>query len=185
VKGKAARNKDTEREFKAAFRNGSMKQHVDAVNSLQSVAYRINEPVLAALKRYGPRLLEADFAKRAQDQQGKKLKKLKRQLKQDRLQLERDLAVADSLKGAPFYIPLNIDFRGRVYQELPAHGAVAAGFLMAIASEIGDINQVHEAARAIEAVHVANGLYLDTRYLKAAVVWAKDFRAGGECLDEP
>jgi hypothetical protein len=71
------------------------------------------------------------------------------------------------------------------YQELPAHGAVAAGFLMAIASEIGDINQVHEAARAIEAVHVANGLYLDTRYLKAAVVWAKDFRAGGECLDEP
>jgi hypothetical protein len=75
--------------------------------------------------------------------------------------------------------------RASGYEELPAHGAVAAGFMMAIMSSIGDINQVHEAARAIEAVHVANGLYLDTRYLKAAVVWAKDFRAGGECLDKP
>ena len=68
------------------------------------------------------------------------------------------------------------------YQELPAQGAVAAGFLMAIASEIGDINQVHEAARALESVHAANGHFLDTRYLKAAVVWAKDFQAGGDLI---
>jgi hypothetical protein len=71
------------------------------------------------------------------------------------------------------------------YRELPANGAVAAGFLMAIMNEIGDLNQVHDAARAIEAVHAANGHFLDTRYLKAAVIWAKDFRAGGECLDQP
>lgn len=70
------------------------------------------------------------------------------------------------------------------YQELPAHGAVAAGFMMAIMNEIGEINQVHDAARAIEAVHAANGHFLDTRYLKAAVAWAKDFVAGGECLDD-
>ena len=69
------------------------------------------------------------------------------------------------------------------YRELPAHGAVAAGFLMAIMSEIGDINQVQEASRAIESVHAARGHFLDTRYLKAAVVWSKDFRAGGECLE--
>jgi hypothetical protein len=69
------------------------------------------------------------------------------------------------------------------YRELPAHGAVAAGFLMAIMSEIGDINQVQDAARAIESVHAARGHFLDTRYLKAAVVWSKDFRAGGECLE--
>jgi hypothetical protein len=69
------------------------------------------------------------------------------------------------------------------YRELPANGAVAAGFLMAIMSEIGDLNQVQDAARAIESVHAANGHFLDTRYLKAAVVWAKDFRAGGECLE--
>ena len=69
------------------------------------------------------------------------------------------------------------------YRELPADGAVAAGFLMAIMSEIGDINQVHEACRAIEAVHADKGHYIDTRYLKAAVVWSKNFIAGGECLE--
>ena len=68
------------------------------------------------------------------------------------------------------------------YNELPAHGAVAAGFLMAIMNEIGDLNQVHDAARAVAAVHAANGLFLDDRYLKAAVTWAKDFRAGAELL---
>jgi hypothetical protein len=68
------------------------------------------------------------------------------------------------------------------YRELPAHGAVAAGYLMAIMSEIGDLSQVHEASRAIESVHAAHGLFLDDRYLTAAVAWAKDFRAGGERL---
>ena len=68
------------------------------------------------------------------------------------------------------------------YRELPAHGAVVAGFLMAIMSEIGDLNQVHDAARAVASIHAANGLFLDDRYLKAAVAWAKDFRAGGERL---
>jgi hypothetical protein len=69
------------------------------------------------------------------------------------------------------------------YQYLPADGAVAAGFIMAIMNEIGDINQAHEAVRAIEAVHASKGLYIDSRYLKAAVVWSKDFLAGAECLE--
>jgi DNA-directed RNA polymerase, mitochondrial len=115
VKGKAARYKDTERAFKAAFRNGNMKQHVDAVNALQSVPYRINEPVLAALRRYGSRLLEEEFSRRSRNLRGKKLRKLERQFKHDLLQLDRDLAIADRLKGGPFYVPLNIDFRGRIY----------------------------------------------------------------------
>jgi uncharacterized protein (DUF2236 family) len=68
------------------------------------------------------------------------------------------------------------------YRELPAHGAVVAGYLMAIMSEIGCLNQVREASRAIESVHAARGLFLDDRYLKAAVAWARDFRAGGERL---
>jgi hypothetical protein len=71
------------------------------------------------------------------------------------------------------------------YRELPAHGAIVAAYMMAIMNDIGDIHQAQEAGRAIEAVHAANGHFLDLRYLKAAVVWAKDFRAGGECLDEP
>jgi uncharacterized protein (DUF2236 family) len=68
------------------------------------------------------------------------------------------------------------------YRELPAHGAVVAGYLMAIMSEIGCLNQVREASRAVAFVHAAHGLFLDDRYLKAAVAWAKDFRAGGERL---
>jgi len=36
--------------------------------------------------------------------------------------------------------------------------------------------------RVPSAVHAANGLFLDDRYLKAAVTWAKDFRAGAELL---
>jgi hypothetical protein len=68
------------------------------------------------------------------------------------------------------------------YRELPAHGAVVAGYLMAIMNEIGCLNQVREAGRAVASVHAARGLYLDDRYLKAAVAWAKDFRAGGERL---
>ena len=37
-----------------AFRNGSMKAHVNAVNALQSVAWTINVPVLEELKRRLP-----------------------------------------------------------------------------------------------------------------------------------
>ena len=40
--------------IKRAFRDGSMKAHVDAVNALQSVAWRINVPVLEELKRRLP-----------------------------------------------------------------------------------------------------------------------------------
>lgn len=69
------------------------------------------------------------------------------------------------------------------YQELPAHGAVAAGFMIAIMNEISEISQVHDAARAIEAVHAANEHFIDTRYLKAAVAWAKDLMAGAEALE--
>jgi DNA-directed RNA polymerase, mitochondrial len=87
-----------------------MKEHVDAVNSAQAVPYRINERVLEALKCYGPRVLEA---KLRQKQLSKK--KFERQLKQDLIQLGRDIAIADRLKGAPFYIPLSIDFRGRMF----------------------------------------------------------------------
>jgi DNA-directed RNA polymerase len=106
VKGKAARHKDTEGSFRAAFHSGEMKQHVDAVNSLQAVPYRINKPALEALKRYGATLL-------SQDVNINKVRK--RQLKHDLLQLERDVAIADRLADVPFYIPLNIDFRGRIY----------------------------------------------------------------------
>jgi hypothetical protein len=50
ITGAAAYNKDTQRTFAAAFRDGSMKQHLDGMHALESVPYRINEPVLEALR---------------------------------------------------------------------------------------------------------------------------------------
>jgi hypothetical protein len=73
--------------------------------------------------------------------------------------------------------------RGFGYNDLPAHGAIVAGYLMAIMSEIGCLNQVYEAARAVESIHATRALFLDKRYMKAAVAWAKDFRAGAACLN--
>jgi DNA-directed RNA polymerase, mitochondrial len=89
-------HKETEQAIRAAFRDGSMKQHVDGVNALQSVPWRINEPVLEAVKRYSGRLRDA----------GK--------LKASDALLAEDIATAERLKGAPFYVPLNCDFRGRL-----------------------------------------------------------------------
>jgi DNA-directed RNA polymerase, mitochondrial len=89
------RYKDTERDIRRAFADGSMKQHVDGVNSLQAVPYRINDRALEAVKLYAHRLREA----------GK--------LKACEALLNEDIRTAERLRGTPFYVPLNCDFRGR------------------------------------------------------------------------
>ena len=68
------------------------------------------------------------------------------------------------------------------YRDLPANGAVVAGYLMAIMAELGFVGHVCKAARAIASAYAARGLSLDDRYLKAAVAWAKDFRTDGKLL---
>lgn len=134
ITGAAAYNKDTQRTFAAAFRDGSMKQHLDGMHALESVPYRINEPVLEALRNYYPEMLEEKFHRKQLRLEAKRnqlaasgasykamywinsqIKAHARQLKQDKLQLKADLATADRFKGAPFYIELRCDFRGRVY----------------------------------------------------------------------
>jgi hypothetical protein len=68
------------------------------------------------------------------------------------------------------------------FRDVPTHGAIVAGYLMALMAELGFVDQVCKAARAIASAFAARGLSLDDRYLKAAVAWAKDFRAGGKLL---
>jgi hypothetical protein len=68
------------------------------------------------------------------------------------------------------------------YRDLPAHGAIIAGYLMALMTELGFVGRVRDAASAIASAYAARGLSLDERYLKAAVAWANDFRAGGDLL---
>jgi DNA-directed RNA polymerase len=164
IKGAAARNPKIKQAIVKAFKTGSMQQHVDGVNALQSVPYRLNDRVLDAVKVYYPQILEKEFRKderklraklaraikrwkggsfalpvllilqradpwfilgvaacqdrRAQSGIGraeKKLEKRRRTFKQELQQFEYDLADAEYLKGAPFYVPLNCDFRGRIY----------------------------------------------------------------------
>jgi DNA-directed RNA polymerase len=68
--------------------------HVDAVNYLQSIGFRINEHTLDVVKR---RHL---------------LKKVKSD--GDETLLEQNIDMADCFRGLPFYIPLRVDFRGRL-----------------------------------------------------------------------
>ena len=100
---------DTEKSIRAAFADGSMKPHVDGVNSLQSVPWRINERVLQAVKDYGEDLL---FKKLEASLRGLKLQDAKDARKKE---FEEDIRTAERLKGAPFWLPMNCDFRGRVY----------------------------------------------------------------------
>ena len=51
---------------------------------------------------------------------------------------------------------------------------------MATFPMLPDVGRMTAPARPDAAA--ARGLFLDDRYLKAAVAWAKDFRAGGERL---
>jgi DNA-directed RNA polymerase len=43
-------DKEIEQAVSAAFKDGSIKSHADGVNSLMAVPWKINEPVLAAVK---------------------------------------------------------------------------------------------------------------------------------------
>jgi DNA-dependent RNA polymerase len=77
---------------RAAIRKGI--RHVDAVNYLQSIPFAVNEHVLDVVKR---RLL---------------LKKVKTPAAESLLEANIDLA--DRFRGQPFYVPLRVDFRGRL-----------------------------------------------------------------------
>src|SRR5262249_34499925 len=95
----------------------SMKAHVDAVNALQSVAWCINVPVLEELKRRLPTFER----KHRWHKIGKWWRKSKTPMVKvggkwvsETLLLD-DIAIAEDLVGQRFWIPLNIDKRGRIF----------------------------------------------------------------------
>jgi len=103
--------------IKRAFRDGSMKAHVDAVNALQSVAWRINVPVLEELKRWLP-TFERKYRWRKIGKWWRKSKtpmvKVGKKWVSETLLLD-DIAIAEGLVGQRFWTPLNIDKRGRIF----------------------------------------------------------------------
>src|SRR5262249_37484130 len=85
---------DTEAAVRRAFRDGTMQQHVDGVNGLQRVEYRINAAMLPVVLRFA-------------GEGGKKV---------SGLLVAEDVAIAGRFNQyEKFYIPMNCDFRGRVY----------------------------------------------------------------------
>jgi DNA-directed RNA polymerase len=83
----------TETAVKRAFRDGSMKQHVDGVNALQRVAWAINAAMVPVVEHFAGEV-------------GKRVSKLL---------VAQDIATAKYIGGNTFYVPMNCDFRGRVY----------------------------------------------------------------------
>lgn len=125
-------SKFVEREFRA----GSMATTMEALNHAQSVLWRINEPMLD-LVRWA---YEADLGravglpaksslavpeKPTEDMDDAERVKVSRERREkrtanrgfigERIILEQALATAENLVGKPFWTPMNLDYRGRVY----------------------------------------------------------------------
>jgi DNA-directed RNA polymerase len=105
-----------ENAVRKAIADGKMRRVLDAVNFLAQTAFRINKPVLAFMRaREEPQIqkLRAEAA----EIEGRKLKWRERQrladLKSELRVWELDMAAAEAIAG-PFFLPLQIDFRGRI-----------------------------------------------------------------------
>jgi DNA-directed RNA polymerase, mitochondrial len=110
-----------------AITRGKMQPVLDALNYLAGTAFRINKPLLAFIqRRQEPRIKEliarADALAREhelRERDGLKVKWSERKelanLRADLSVWALDMAAAEILTGRePFYVPLQIDFRGRI-----------------------------------------------------------------------
>jgi len=82
----------TKKAFKRIFKNGGI-PHIDGVNALQRVGWRINRAMLPVVREFAGKI-------------GAKVSDL---------QLAEDVATEELLGDKTFYIGMNCDFRGRVY----------------------------------------------------------------------
>jgi DNA-directed RNA polymerase len=109
------------------MRNGTMRKHVDGVNALQAVPWRINERVLK-LVEWRQRAF-GDVVKHVPSPS-------------PRIRFEEDIETAKRLVGTDFYTPMNCDFRGRVNPmpdfQFGREDYVRALFLFADGQPIGD-----------------------------------------------
>src|SRR5262249_42043203 len=83
------RDKFVEQSIEAAISDGSLKPHLVAASAQQAVPWRIDDRMLDIVKPYDE--------------------------KEDAAVFKTDIATARQLAGSPFYVPKNIDWRGRFY----------------------------------------------------------------------
>ena len=126
---------------KAISGNGQMRDVLDALNYLQSVPFVINQPILDLLNREPPLTVpdEPDPGlPRGKMWCAERLRRMAINL-QNALSVDR--AIASYLAFRPFYVPLSLDSRGRIYA-IPHFGfaredRVRALFLFANSAPIG------------------------------------------------
>jgi DNA-directed RNA polymerase, mitochondrial len=95
-----------------AIGRGQMQRVLDAINSLQAVAYTINEPVLNFMRRMAA---PSDPGPKPPIWQESNFKRWQKRYAEFRA-FHTDMVVAEAMADYErFYVPLNIDFRGRLY----------------------------------------------------------------------
>lgn len=127
---------------KDACANGQAQKALDGINALQGQGWRINEWVLGVFRQCfadDRRIKGLPRAKLARlevesmfpgvstrdglteeqqrhfDSEQRAVKRHNRTRNNDRLSIERDMSVADMFTGKTFYVPYNMDWRGRAY----------------------------------------------------------------------
>lgn len=120
-----------------AIRNGQAKGVLDALNAVQSVLWRINGPILRLVKHCYEHNIPVPGLPQQRDlpvpekplawedmtenqryvwkRKANEVATINRGFIGERIILARDCATADHLSGSDFWIPHNIDYRGRVY----------------------------------------------------------------------
>jgi DNA-directed RNA polymerase len=132
------RHRETIASVKAAIRSGQMQPALDALNTIQAVGWRINTYLLSVMKECKRRGIEVDGLpsdvdmelpqlSKPWDDMGDEEKKLarveraevkkeNRALSVERLRYDEDMETAEALSNFDaFYIPHNLDWRGREY----------------------------------------------------------------------
>jgi len=169
--------RDIER-IKLAFRDGTMKQHVDAVNALQSVAWTINVPVLEELKRRFPTFERKHRWHKVGNWWRKSKVPMVKVGKKWVIEtlLRDDLAIAEGLVGKKFWTPLNIDRRGRVFGVCNfwygRQDYIRALFLFADGAPINKGPTIDEHGLPWLYIHIANCWGEDKISLRGRMDWS-------------
>ena len=145
---------EVKRAFGKIFRQGTI-PHVEGVNTLQRVPFVINDEVLPVVKHFARKIGKVD-----------------------RFRFARDIRIAETLSGKTWCVPLNCDFRGRIYGvsdfNFQREDHVRALFRFAKGAPIGD-----EGLRQLK-IHTANTYggpeRIDKKPFHERIKWVEDHR---------
>ena len=162
--------------IRAAIRSGSMAPCLDALNAIQATAWQINQPIADLVKwawDEGKQIAKFPSSKfldrpdRPEDydslsEKEKKAWRIKagkvaernRSIVGEKVTVIQDLLTADMMSGRDFYIPHNMDFRGRCYA-IPHFNQQRSDYVRAML-QFAEAKPLGEGGAYWLAVHLAN-----------------------------